>query len=165
MKHSTLTSRFSALIFSSVLVAALGLGAAALPLCLHAQQAAPAAAQSPAADASQPASPPGKVQQKEENSIAYRHTPIVRSLARTFHMDVETTARLLEFFNFAILFLAVIIPLVRIMPKVLRNRKETLRRDLESARKLTADANTRLSAVEAKLSKLDDEIAIDSHPG
>ena len=80
-------------------------------------------------------------------------------MARTFHMDVETTARLFEILNFAILALAVVIPIARIMPKLLRRRKEALRRDLESARKVTADANTRLSAVEAKLAKLDQEIS------
>jgi F-type H+-transporting ATPase subunit b len=35
----------------------------------------------------------------------------------------------------------------------LRNRKEKLRSDIESARKVTEDANARLSAVEAKLAK------------
>jgi F-type H+-transporting ATPase subunit b len=76
-----------------------------------------------------------------------------------FRLDVETTARLFEFFNFAIIALAIVIPLVRIMPKVIRKRSETLRHDLDSARKLTEDANARLSAVEAKLAKLDEEIA------
>ncbi len=51
------------------------------------------------------------------------------------------------------------IPLVKLVPKILRKRKETLRDHLESARKTTADANARLTAVEARLSKLDDEIA------
>jgi F-type H+-transporting ATPase subunit b len=45
------------------------------------------------------------------------------------------------------------------MPKALRKRSETLKQDLEAARKTTADANARLSAVEAKLSKFDSEIA------
>ena len=74
-------------------------------------------------------------------------------------MDVETTARLFEYFNFAILAFAILIPLVRFMPRVFRSRSEKLRNDLESARKLTADANTRLSAVEARLAKFDEEIA------
>ncbi len=95
----------------------------------------------------------------EEDENIYRHTPLVQSLARTLHMDVETTARLFEFTNFAIVALAILIPLVRIMPRVIRKRSETLKHDLESARKVTADANARLSAVEAKMAKLDDEIA------
>jgi F-type H+-transporting ATPase subunit b len=94
-----------------------------------------------------------------EDENVYRHTPLVQSLAKTFHLDVETTARLFEDINFAIIALAIIIPLVRVVPKVIRQRSLTLKHDLESARKTTADANARLSAVEAKLSKLDAEIA------
>lgn len=45
------------------------------------------------------------------------------------------------------------------MPKLLRSRSEKIRGDLETARKTTEDANTRLSAVEAKLANLDQEIA------
>jgi len=41
---------------------------------------------------------------------------------------------------------------------VLRKRAQTLQTDIESARKMTADANTRLSAIEAKLAGLDTEI-------
>ena len=94
-----------------------------------------------------------------EDENVYRHTALVQSLAKLLHLDVETTARLFEFINFAIVALAIVIPLVRLMPKVLRKRSETLKHDLESARKLTADANARLSAIEAKLSGLDREIA------
>jgi F-type H+-transporting ATPase subunit b len=50
------------------------------------------------------------------------------------------------------------IPLFRFLPKFLRNRSEKLRAELESARKVTTDANARLSAIEAKLSGLDGEI-------
>jgi F-type H+-transporting ATPase subunit b len=158
LKSSTFTSGFSMRAFGFVLCAALALGMAVLPVRVTAQEATPAAQQSPAA--SQPGNIPARTElsEKEENNI-YRHTPLVQSLARTFHMDVETTARLFEFSNFAILALAIVIPLIKIMPKVFRKRSETLRHDLESARKVTADANTRLSAVEARLAKLDDEIA------
>ena len=47
--------------------------------------------------------------------------------------------------------------LFRFLPKFLRNRAEKVRSDIESARKATEDANARLSAVETKLSKLDEE--------
>lgn len=100
----------------------------------------------------------GKETAAEDENV-YRHTPLVQSLAKSFHLDVETTARLFEYINFAIIALAILIPLIRVMPKVIRKRSETLKHDLEAARKTTADANARLSAVEAKLSKLDSEIA------
>ncbi|HEY6488142.1 MAG: ATP synthase F0 subunit B [Terracidiphilus sp.] len=94
-----------------------------------------------------------------EDENIYRHTPLVQSLAKIFHLDVETTARLFEFINFAIIALALLIPLARFLPKLLRKRSQTLKHDLESARKMTADAGSRLSAIEAKMAGLDREIA------
>jgi F-type H+-transporting ATPase subunit b len=101
--------------------------------------------------------PDAELSEREANNV-YRHTPLVQWLARKFHVDVETTAQIFEFINFAILVLAIGIPLYRFLPKYLRTRKEKLRNDIELARKATADANARLSAVEAKLSSLGEEI-------
>ena len=50
--------------------------------------------------------------------------------------------------------LAIGIPLFKFLPKLLRKRTETLSQELQSARKATEDANSRLSAVEAKLAGL-----------
>ena len=103
---------------------------------------------------------PGQVKKDQaEDENIYRHTKLVQSLSRIFHLDVETTARLFEWINFAIIALAIIIPLGKFLPKLFRKRNETLSQNLETARKTTADANTRLTAVEAQLSRLDDEIA------
>jgi F-type H+-transporting ATPase subunit b len=103
---------------------------------------------------------PGQVKKEEaEEDNVYRHTKLVESLSRMFHLDVETTARLFEWINFAIIALAIIIPLSRFLPKVFRQRSTALSNHLETARKTTADANARLTAVEAQLSRLDDEIA------
>jgi F-type H+-transporting ATPase subunit b len=133
----------------------------ALPQRATAQQPAPASQSSSGGEAgiAKTIDQHGANETAAEDENIYRHTPLVQSLAKTFHLDVETTARLFEYFNFAIIALGIVIPLIKIMPKVLRKRSETLKQDLETARKTTADANTRLSAVEAKLSKLDSEIA------
>lgn len=88
----------------------------------------------------------------------FRHAPIVQSIGRKMGMDVETTARVFEAINFLIIILAIVIPIVRIVPKVLRKRSETLSQDIKTAREATADANARLSAVEARLAGLDAEI-------
>jgi F-type H+-transporting ATPase subunit b len=89
----------------------------------------------------------------------YLHAPVVQTIARMIHLDVETTARIFEGINFAIIVLALGFLLFRWLPKTLRNRTTKVRTDLESARKMTEDANARLSAIEAKLSGLDSEIA------
>jgi len=98
-----------------------------------------------------------KAEEKENDQ--YRHAPIVQSLARFMHVDVETAARTFEIFNVSVVVLGIVIPLVRIMPKLLRKRSDKISSDIEAARKTTEEANTRLSAVEAKLASLDQEIA------
>lgn len=88
----------------------------------------------------------------------FRHAPTVAKIGQKMGMDVETTAKVFEGINFVIILLAIVIPLVRIVPRTLHNRSKTLSRDIETARAATADANTRLSAVEAKLAGLGAEI-------
>ncbi len=151
-------------VFRTILaVVVLGLlaGVVVAPVRVAAQQATPAAQSTSGGEAGveKAIDKAGATENAGEDENIYRHTPLVQSLAKVFHLDVETTARIFEFINFAIIALAILIPLVRMMPKVIRKRSETLKHDLATARKTTADANTRLSAVEAKLSKLDSEIA------
>lgn len=122
----------------------------------EAQSSASPASTTPAGQA---AAQPAPKQEKEEDDNVYRHTPLVHKLADIFHLDIETTARLFEFINFGVIALAILIPLAKFLPKVMRKRSQTLSHNLENARKTTADANTRLSAVEAQLSRLDEEIA------
>jgi F-type H+-transporting ATPase subunit b len=141
------------------LVTALFAGVASAPIRLAAQQAAsaaqsPSGSQSQANDAAKPEAP--KSEGVEENK--FRHTPVVQAAAKALHLSVETMARVFEFINFAIIALAILIPLARMLPKFLRTRAEKVRDDIESARKVTEDANSRLSAVEAKLASLDEEI-------
>lgn len=116
------------------------------------------AVESPSEEAQNPARTQAAKTEEQEND-QYRHAPIVQSLARLLHMDVETAARTFEIFNVSVVVLGIVIPLVRIMPRLLRKRSEKIRADIEAARKTTEDANTRLSAVEAKLASLDQEIA------
>jgi F-type H+-transporting ATPase subunit b len=61
--------------------------------------------------------------------------------------------------NFAVIALAIVIPIAKVLPKIIRKRNTALSQNLETARKTTADANARLDAVEAQLSRLDEEIA------
>jgi F-type H+-transporting ATPase subunit b len=140
-----------------------------LSLTLLAAFAASATAQEPAA--TQPASSqsvPAQAQatsageakpKQQSDEEKFLHTKLVESIGKAMGLRVETTATLFLWLNFAIIFFAIVIPLVRILPKTFRKRRETLSRNLEEARKTTADANSRLSAVEAQLSKLDEEIA------
>jgi len=157
LRTSKLNARFSALVFRIAILAMLAAGAAVAPFRTAAQAPASAARPEPAAAAKGGSQP--EAAKPEEGEDVYRHSGLVKSAAKALHLGVETTARIFEGINFAIIVLAIGIPLVRFMPRVFRKRSQTLRHDLESARRLTEDANSRLSAVEAKLTHLDEEIA------
>ena len=148
-------------ILGMMVLALVALGPVSFPVQAFGQEGKPAASSPQVENASGPLpAQPGQIKKEEtEDENVYRHTALVQSLARTFHMDVEKTARLFEWINAGIILLAVIIPLAKILPRVMRKRSETLSEKLESARKTTTDANSRLSAVEAQLSHLDQEIA------
>ncbi len=164
MKHSIVHSRFSVRILGFAFLAVLAVGVAVAPHRIEAQRAASAIQPAPA-PAAHEATKPEAAQAKEapkseqDENDRYLHAPIVQSMAKLLHLELGTAAWLFQFINFAIIALAIGIPLVRTMPRIIRKRSETLRHNIESARKVTEDANLRLSAVEAKLASLDDEIA------
>jgi F-type H+-transporting ATPase subunit b len=155
--HSTLQARFTARIFWIASLAVLTASMAVVPLRLAAQDAA--ASSQPIA-ATNEAAKPGAAKSEEEQNNAFRlEGPVVKWTARTFKLPVTTAANIFDFINFAIIVLAIGFPLFRFLPKFIRARGEKVRTDIDSARKVTEDANSRLSAVEAKLSRLGEEIA------
>lgn len=173
MKGLKLSMHYSRKIYGLALLAIL----TAASLCALAQEPAQKPAQPPAASAqSAPAAPAPQVAQpapaaqaggaqseqltdeERQNNLFRLEGPIVKWTARTLHIPVETTAILYEILNFLIIALVVGIPLMRFLPGHMRNRKAKLAADIESARKMTEDANARLSAVEAQMAKLGQEI-------
>ena len=99
------------------------------------------------------------VSEEEQESNAFRlEGPVVKWTARTLNVSIDTAANIFEVINFLIVVLGIGVPVFRFLPKFLRNRAAKVSTDIESARKVTEDANARLSAVETKLSKLDEEI-------
>ena len=137
-------------------MAVLAAGVATAPLRLSAQESAPAATTQAAAPNTAAAEAPKS--QEEENKVFLLEGPVVKWTARTFNMSVEAAANLFLFINFGLIVLLVGIPIVRILPKVFRRRSQTLVANLQTAREATEAANARLSAVEANLAGLDDEI-------
>lgn len=154
MRNLTVPTRCSSRVFWFAILAVMALGLTVMPYSVAAEQ--PAAASPSATAAGTEAAPAAKSEKDQDN--VYLHAPVVQTIGRVLHLDVETTAQIFVFINFAILVLAIGIPLVRIAPKVIRKRSQTLRFNLESARKETEDAGARLSAVEAKLASLGNEI-------
>ncbi len=89
---------------------------------------------------------------------SFRHAAPVRKIAGMTGMSVETTARIFEDLNSAILIGAILWFIFRLMPKVLRTRSANLEKQLTEARMATSQANERLAVVEERLSKLGIEI-------
>ena len=119
---------------------------------------APASGAANGSGSAQPASATSSTTSEDDQDAAFLHSPVVQSVARMLHLKLDTTVYLLLGINFAIIFFAVAIPLTRTMPKLLRKRSQTLSHDLSNARQATAEAQARLSAVEAQLAGLGEEI-------
>ncbi len=94
----------------------------------------------------------------ESEEDAFLHSSMVQSIAHALHLDVNTASHIFLVINFAVIFFAIVIPLARVMPRMFRKRSETISHDLKTARDATADANARLSAIEAKLAGLGEEM-------
>jgi F-type H+-transporting ATPase subunit b len=167
LKDLKVHPRFSSRVLWFAACAALAAGVAIAPLCKAAQEPGPGSkpeTASPAATAPADAghesaqSEAAQSEEDKQNNVFRLEGPVVKWTAKKLDLSLEMTAGLYEFINFLIIALIIGVPLLRWLPKYLRNRKEKLRSDIESARKATEDANARLSAVEAKLSKLGEEI-------
>jgi len=141
------------------LVAAVFSSLALAPLHAAAQASTPASG-SPATASAPPAATAAAPAPKstEEQEQAFLHSPVVQLVARILHLNLDTTIFLLLGINFAIIFFAIVIPLGRLIPKIVRKRSQTLSHDLKTAREATRDAQSRLSAVEAKLAGLGEEM-------
>ena len=150
--------RFLARVLGLAVLAALGAG----PQRALAQQEQPAGLGSSHASKPLPPGNPASTEtpQSEEDQInGYLHAPVVRTMARLMHTSTNTASVIFVIINFVIIFLAIAIPVARITPRIMRKRSQTLKHDLTAARAATEEARNRLSAVEAKLAGLDEEIA------
>jgi F-type H+-transporting ATPase subunit b len=98
-------------------------------------------------------------EQEIDEKAAYRHSEMVRKVGKMFGMDAEQAATSFEIFNFAILAILLVWLLVKTLPKTFRNRSGVIQKQLVDARTATEEAAARLSGVEARLSKLDEQIA------
>jgi F-type H+-transporting ATPase subunit b len=140
--------------FSSFFLLLLCLGGT-LGLPARALQAAPTEP-APTANSTQPSA--GTTEQESGDDV-YRHSNSVRMLGRWLHLDEESSARLFEYLNFAILAGAILFAMFKYLPKTFRANREDIQHRLLDARTATEQANERLAAIEQRLSRLDEEIA------
>ena len=123
---------------------------------LHAQeQKKPVSAEATSVGA---VSPEANEEEKDENA-AFKNSPSVRKFGSMLGLKPEAAATAFEVTNFAILAILLGLFLAKALPKTFRNRNSAIQKDLVDARTATEQASIRLSGVEARLSKLDGEIA------
>jgi F-type H+-transporting ATPase subunit b len=156
----TLPVRFASLrrMLGTAVLAALVLAPAAVPSRAAAQQPAPSGV-SPSATSDPTPATAETPRSEEDQENGFLNAPIVHKMAHALNLSEPAARTLFLAINFLIIFFGIAIPLVRIMPKVFRKRAQNLGHDLDLARKATEEARQRMSAVEAKLAGLDQEIA------
>jgi len=144
--------------FSKLLLAALTVSLLLTPLKpLHAQETHSAVV-STEATSPQAVSPAANEEEKDENA-AFRNSPSVKKIGAMLGMKPEAAATAFEVTNFAILAILLGVFLAKALPKTFRDRNSAIQKDLVDARTATEQASIRLSGVEARLAKLDGEIA------
>ena len=122
------------------------------------QEQAPVAAQS-GAESTPAANPSEKQQAEEDESDAYRHSAMVKTLGAKLGLDPEQASTVFTVLNLLVLVLLVGWFLIKTLPKTFRDRNASLQKHLVEAKKASDEASTRLSGVEARLSKLDEQIS------
>ena len=89
----------------------------------------------------------------------YLHSPTVRALGAKLGMNAEQAATAFTVVNFIVLAALAGWLLLKTLPKTFRNRNTAIQKHLVDARTATEEASARLNSVEARLGKLDEQIA------
>ena len=96
---------------------------------------------------------------EEDETEAFRHSAAVKAIGAKLGLDPEQAATAFTVANFVVLAILVGWFLLKSLPKTFRDRNSAIQKKLIEARAATEDAGARLSSVEARLAKLDEQIA------
>ena len=102
---------------------------------------------------------PEKNKQEADENDAYLHSPSVRKLGAIVGLNADQAATAFTVANFLVLAALVGWFLLKTLPKTFRDRSTAIQKNLVDARTATEEASARLSSVEERLSKLDEQIA------
>jgi len=98
-------------------------------------------------------------EEEQDESAAFKHSASVKKLGSLLGLSTDRAATVFEVANFAILAALLGLFLAKALPKAFRDRNSAIQKDLADARTATEQASIRLGGVEARLAKLDGEIA------
>jgi F-type H+-transporting ATPase subunit b len=95
----------------------------------------------------------------EEENAQFKYSSIVRFLAGKLGVPKEAVYWGFLVINFGILMAGVVWLVRKMMPHGFAPRTAEIRKALDEARRVSAEANTRLSEIEGRLARLDSEIS------
>jgi F-type H+-transporting ATPase subunit b len=102
---------------------------------------------------------PEKNQQEKDENDEYRKSPAVVAMGKKLGMNADQSAMAFEITNFLLLAIGVGWMVVKMTPKMIRDRNTAIQKHLVDARTATEESRARLGSVEKRLAKLDSEIA------
>jgi F-type H+-transporting ATPase subunit b len=95
----------------------------------------------------------------EDENAQFRHSASVQMVAKLTGLSLDNAYWLCTVLNFAIVAGVVFYFSKKNLPGVFRNRTASIQKAMQEARQASEDANRRLGEIEARLSRLDAEIA------
>jgi F-type H+-transporting ATPase subunit b len=102
---------------------------------------------------------PQKDKQEADENEQYRKSPAVIAIGRHLGLNPDQSATAFELFNFIVLASSLAWLAAKVLPKAIRGRNAAIHKHIVDAEVATKEARARLSSVEQRLAKLDDEIA------
>ncbi len=97
--------------------------------------------------------------ENKDQATGLKHSTAVQWIAKKTGISVETAYWIAMAINFAIVFVAIGALMKSQLPGYFRSRNEAIQRGIQEARAASEDAKRRLADIEARLSKLDSEVA------
>ena len=94
-----------------------------------------------------------------DETIGFKHSPVVRWISSKLGISVEAGYWILYSLDFAIIAVLIAWFWKKNIPAAFRTRTASIRKTMDEAQAASADANRRLGEIEARLAKLDQEIA------
>lgn len=97
--------------------------------------------------------------EEKDQTTGLKHSTAVQWVAKKTGISVETAYWIAMSINFAIIFAAIIALMKSQLPGYFRSRNIAIQRGIQEARAASEDARRRLTDIEARLSRLDSEVA------
>jgi F-type H+-transporting ATPase subunit b len=159
----TFSFSWRAVLLAAVLVFVSGASAVAVQ-----GQSSPASTQSASAESSaaddaagvhRPGAESKKEAAEEDDTAQFKRSPVVLALGRKIGLSGTAMYWLAVIINFTIITLAVVYFSRLHLPTMFRNRTDLIRKAMDEAKVASDEAKKRLAGIEARLSRLDSEIA------